>query len=210
MESRVTVLWTPQARFRGVFRSIMSNNGKRRAKLGIRNRVNKLMEAHVGKYSKIINIRLSSFRLLMTKNWRNFFIKNFNCNLSLGLHKGRPSYRRSLPPSKENIQHFKKLNLLTFLFLCVMFSFLEPDPDSESRSGSRDPIESGSTTEYKVKNDKKTLTSSSESLWQNFLLLSHSSLRLRLNIEKAGSPVTLEDKDDIVKLLCCRKWKQLL
>jgi hypothetical protein len=46
----------------------MSNNGKRRAKLGIRNRVNKLMEAHVGKYSKIINIRLSSFRLLMTKN----------------------------------------------------------------------------------------------------------------------------------------------
>jgi hypothetical protein len=27
--------------------------------------------------------------------------------LSLGLHEGRPSYRRSLQPSKENIQHFK-------------------------------------------------------------------------------------------------------
>jgi hypothetical protein len=27
--------------------------------------------------------------------------------LSLGLHKGRPSYRRSIKPSKENIQHFK-------------------------------------------------------------------------------------------------------
>jgi hypothetical protein len=27
--------------------------------------------------------------------------------LSLGLHKGCPSYRRSLQPSKENIQHFK-------------------------------------------------------------------------------------------------------
>jgi hypothetical protein len=27
--------------------------------------------------------------------------------LSLGLHKGRPSYRRSLQPSKNNIQHFK-------------------------------------------------------------------------------------------------------
>jgi hypothetical protein len=27
--------------------------------------------------------------------------------LSLGLHKGFPSYRRSLQPSKENIQHFK-------------------------------------------------------------------------------------------------------
>jgi hypothetical protein len=31
-----------------------------RAILEIRNRVNKLMEADVGKYSKIINIRLSS------------------------------------------------------------------------------------------------------------------------------------------------------
>jgi hypothetical protein len=27
--------------------------------------------------------------------------------LSLGLQKGRPSYRRSLQPSKENNQHFK-------------------------------------------------------------------------------------------------------
>jgi hypothetical protein len=27
--------------------------------------------------------------------------------LSLGLHKGRPSNRRSLQPSKENIQHIK-------------------------------------------------------------------------------------------------------
>jgi hypothetical protein len=27
--------------------------------------------------------------------------------LSLGLPKGRPSYRRSLQPSKENIKHFK-------------------------------------------------------------------------------------------------------
>jgi hypothetical protein len=30
--------------------------------------------------------------------------------LSAGLHKGRPSYRRSLQHSKENIQHFKTLN----------------------------------------------------------------------------------------------------
>jgi hypothetical protein len=27
--------------------------------------------------------------------------------LSRGLHEGRPSYRRSLQPSKENIKHFK-------------------------------------------------------------------------------------------------------
>jgi hypothetical protein len=28
--------------------------------------------------------------------------------LSLGLHKGHSSYRRSSQPSKETIQHFKK------------------------------------------------------------------------------------------------------
>ncbi len=34
--------------------------------------------------------------------------------LLLGLHNGRPSYRRSLQPSKENIQHFKTWNFLIF------------------------------------------------------------------------------------------------
>jgi hypothetical protein len=29
------------------------------------------------------------------------------CNLSLGLQKGRPSYRKSLQPSKAKIQHFR-------------------------------------------------------------------------------------------------------
>jgi hypothetical protein len=32
----------------------------------------------------------------------------------LGLHKRRPSYRKSLQPSKENIQHFKTGNLSLF------------------------------------------------------------------------------------------------
>jgi hypothetical protein len=49
----------------------------------------------------------------MTKNWKKFTAANFlyiflikNCNLStLGLHKGRSRYWRSLHPSKENIQH---------------------------------------------------------------------------------------------------------
>jgi hypothetical protein len=31
----------------------------------------------------------------------------FDKKLSLGLHKGHTSYRRSLQPSKKNIQHFK-------------------------------------------------------------------------------------------------------
>ncbi len=44
---------------------------------------------------------------LAKKRKLSFLIKNFNY-LSLGLHKRHPSYRGSLQPSKENIQHFKK------------------------------------------------------------------------------------------------------
>ncbi len=58
----------------------------------------------------------SESRALMTKNaeknlsfWSKIAIYVF-----LGLLKVRPSYRGSIQSSKENIQHFKKLNLLTF------------------------------------------------------------------------------------------------
>jgi hypothetical protein len=64
--------------------------------------------------------------------------------LSLGLHKENPSYWRSLQLSKEAIQHFKTWNFLIFLLLWVIFALL--GPDSESGSGSTDPIESGSAT----------------------------------------------------------------
>jgi hypothetical protein len=37
---------------------------------------------------------------------------------SLGLQKGRPSYRRSLQPTKENIQHFKTRNFLIVSYFC--------------------------------------------------------------------------------------------
>jgi hypothetical protein len=50
-------------------------------------------------------------------------------NLSIGLHKGQPSYWRTLQPSKENIQHYMKF--LNFLFLWLMFAFLNPDPDPQ-------------------------------------------------------------------------------
>jgi hypothetical protein len=50
----------------------------------------------------------------MTKNLKTFAAENSSffkskttSYLSLGLHKGFPSYRRSFQPSKENIQHFK-------------------------------------------------------------------------------------------------------
>ncbi len=35
--------------------------------------------------------------------------------------KGRPSYRRSLQPSKENIQHFKTWKFFTFFCFCGSF-----------------------------------------------------------------------------------------
>jgi hypothetical protein len=74
-----------------------------------------------------------------------------NCNLLFHkLLRGRPSYRRSHQPTKENIQHFKKCNLLTFfLLLWSNFVLLEPDLDPNCESGygygSRDPIDSGSS-----------------------------------------------------------------
>ncbi len=53
-------------------------------------------------------------------SWKklSFFIKKIAIYLSLGLHKGRPSYRESLQPSKENIQHFKTWNFSTFFYFC--------------------------------------------------------------------------------------------
>ncbi len=63
-----------------------------------------------------------------------FLIKNCNL-LILGLHKGRPSYRRSLQPSKENIQYLKTKKIWTNLFLWVIFALLDPDPDPQFECG---------------------------------------------------------------------------
>ncbi len=54
---------------------------------------------------------------------KKFFIIKIAIDLSLGLLEGRHSYRRSLQPSKENIQHVKKWNLLT-LFLLLYFPLM--------------------------------------------------------------------------------------
>jgi hypothetical protein len=59
-----------------------------------------------------------------------FFYIKATIYLSLGLQKERPSYRRSLHPSKENIQHFQNMKFLDFfLVLWVIFALLDPDPD---------------------------------------------------------------------------------
>jgi hypothetical protein len=70
--------------------------------------------------------------------------------LSLGLHKGPTSYRRSLRPSKDNIQYFKTWKF--FSFFCIYRSFLpswiriqnaDPDPATQNNV---DPCRSGCTT----------------------------------------------------------------
>ncbi len=59
----------------------------------------------------------------------HFFRSKTTIYLSLGLHKGFPSYRRSLQPLKENIQNFKTMNLLIFfLLLWVIFALMDTDP----------------------------------------------------------------------------------
>jgi hypothetical protein len=96
-------------------------------------------------------IRIQHFRLnryrsgskgLMTKNGKKikaeiffFFFQNHKIYLSLGvgLHKERPSYRKSLQLSKKNIQHCKTLNFLIFLLLC---SVSDPDPHVFGPTGS--------------------------------------------------------------------------
>jgi hypothetical protein len=88
-----------------------------------------------------IQVKRIQIQGFMTKNWKNiveknkifFYIKYYNLHVqSLGLLNGRPSNRRSLQPSKENIQHFKKWNLITFFLFCGIFCPpgvpLNPDP----------------------------------------------------------------------------------
>ncbi len=66
----------------------------------------------------------------MTKNRKKFtaekkikFLldKKTTIYLSLGFHKGRPSYKRSLQLSKENIHHFKTWNFLIYSYFCGSF-----------------------------------------------------------------------------------------
>ncbi len=58
---------------------------------------------------------------LLLKKKLNFFGSKTTIYLSLGLHKERPSYRRSLQPSKENIQYLKTWKFWTFFYFCGLF-----------------------------------------------------------------------------------------
>jgi hypothetical protein len=74
----------------------------------------------------------------------HFFWIKTTIYLSLGLHKGCPSYRRNLQLSQENIQHFKTWNFLIFSNFVTFVGHICPPG---SVSGSTDPIESGSTSD---------------------------------------------------------------
>ena len=80
----------------------------------------------------------SGSRILMTKNWKKFTAEKkitffldqkTSINLSLGLHKGRPSYRRSLQLSEETSSTSKHEFLNFFLLLWVIFDLLDPHQD---------------------------------------------------------------------------------
>jgi hypothetical protein len=61
------------------------------------------------------------------------FLHFFNQKLQFTYPK---LYRRSLQPSKDNIQQFKTWNFFTFYFLWVIFALLDPDPHIECGFGS--------------------------------------------------------------------------
>jgi hypothetical protein len=91
-------------------------------------------------------IRIQGFddpKLIEIYNWKKkkFFGSKTTIYLSLDFRKGRPSYRRSLQPSKENIQHLiKNMKFLNFFLLLGKFC----PPVSGSGCGSTYLHESGS------------------------------------------------------------------
>ncbi len=79
---------------------------------------------------------------LLLKKKLNFFGSKTTIYLSLGLHKGRPSHRKSLQPSKENIQYLKTWKFWTFFYFCGSFlpswiririRNMNADPDSATQ-----------------------------------------------------------------------------
>jgi hypothetical protein len=92
--------------------------------------------------------------VLITKNWKKitaekkldiFLVKNYNfVILSLGLHKGHTSYRRSLqpPPKKTSSTSKHEYAFTFFLYLPVIFALLDPDPDTGTQiNAAPDPVQ---------------------------------------------------------------------
>ncbi len=132
-----------------------------------------LQQFRLNKDPDPMRIRIQSgSRALRTKNWeKNYCWKKFNffgskttIYLSLGLHKERPSYRRSLQLSKEAIQHFKTWTFQEKFYFCGSFlpswiripstdpdplTRLNPDP-IRIRIRIRNPVSYGTTQIHSV------------------------------------------------------------
>ncbi len=90
--------------------------------------------------------RIYSWKFLFLFSWSK--IAGF---LSLlGLNKGRPSYRRSLQPSKENIQHFKTWKFCTFFYF--LGNFCPPRSGSGSAIWMRIPIQQLKLMRIRIRN----------------------------------------------------------
>jgi hypothetical protein len=63
-----------------------------------------------------------------------FFSSNIAIYLTLALHKGQPSYRGNLQPSKENIQLQNMTFRIFFLFSWAIFALLDPDVDPANKN----------------------------------------------------------------------------
>jgi hypothetical protein len=80
---------------------------------------------------RIQGLMKKNFTKFKAENFYIFFWSKIAIYLSIGLHKGRPSYRRSLQSSKENIQHFKTWNILWVIlpsWINIRIWISNPDP----------------------------------------------------------------------------------
>ncbi len=85
--------------------------------------------------NKLAQRKTAEGKMSLAKHWKNvrvrtaFFLKTTWTYFCLGLLEECPSYRRSLQPSKESIEHSKYF----FLFICweVIFAHLDADRVSD-------------------------------------------------------------------------------
>jgi hypothetical protein len=74
-------------------------------------------------------IRMQGFERKKIAKFYGFLYLKFQFFFFVDLHEGDPrdpSYRRSLQPSKENIQHFKTCNLFFLWFILASWMQIQP------------------------------------------------------------------------------------
>ncbi len=85
--------------------------------------------------SKFLTIK---HRKILRAENNSIFYSLKNCNLiSLSLHEGLPSYRRSLQLSKENTLALQNMKFIHFFYFCVNFVLLDPDTDPADQNKKR-------------------------------------------------------------------------